>query len=922
MAVGFQLLGDIEAREGDRSIDLGHARQRYVLAALLVDAGRPVPADVLIDRVWGDHPPQRARNALSAYVSRLRTVDGVTINRERTGYRCIVDRSAVDLHRFRTLVAEGCWDDALAQWRGDALGAMDTPWANGVREALAAERLAAELTRNDLALHAGQHAELMEAICARATAYPLDERLAAQAMLALYRCGRQAEALARYDQIRRRLADELGTDPAEPLRRLHTAMLRQDDALRAEPARLPTPLTEFVGRDAELTRVRTQLGRSRFVTLIGAGGAGKSRLALEVARSGADDHPDGTWLVELAPLNGPGLVMQAIARAVGVRERPNRPLADLVAERLRGAVALIVLDNCEHLVGEVAEVAHQLLLATTRLRVLATSRQRLGVTGESLRPVGGLAEADAARLLTARISALDPTFRLDESSAGPVARICRQLDGLPLALELAAAEVNGLGVADVADRLDDCFGLLTNGSRVALPRHQTLRSVVDWSYGLATAAERRLFDRVAVFVGGFSLAAAEAVAGASGTDLARLVDKSLVVAEATGATRRYRLLETLRLYGLQRLTDSGAAASTRDRHAAHVLALVESAGIAMRGPEQVRWLARLEVEHGNIRAALAWSHERGDAATALRLAGSLFLLWGRNGHCVEGRRWLSLVLGMDRPAPPEARIRALGCAAGLAVIQGDTARVMSVCTEAIGLGERVGDQAGLALAYQRLGLAALYDGAVGAAAAHLELSLRHGRQAGDDWALGWSRLFLSLIATAEGDYPRAAGHCRAVPEFTADPECLAWAQTIRAVTGWRSGDPAGAEGPLRAGLLGFRALGHLWGLSLGLFVAAQLAGDRGDGRRMAVLLGASESVRESTGAALLPFARWWRNDAAGRAAAFDGWWKEGAALSPDEAVGLALTQCAEPYPSSPNGSAGPGPDSPARSRRRPRSDRR
>jgi predicted ATPase/DNA-binding SARP family transcriptional activator len=865
MAVEFHLLGDIEVRVDGRVVDVGHARQRCVLVALLVDAGRAVPADQLLERVWAERPPQRARNALSGYVSRLRQLlaatGDVVIGRQPEGYVLTVDPMAVDLYRFQHLAAQARaagdngdhdtaadrYEQALGLWRGEAFATLDTPWVHTVRTALDAQRLATELDRNDLALDRGRHAELVGELLDRAAAQPLDERLAGQLLLALYRCGRQADALARYEHLRRRLAEELGADPSPPLQRLHAAILRQDSALdlrgrgpvHQAPSNLPIPLTSFIGRDDELAEVRGLLASSRLVTLTGVGGAGKSRLALEAARAAMPEHPDGTWLIELAALTQPDLLVPVVAAALGVRERPERPLVDLLVERLRDAAALLVLDNCEHLLPQVAELVRTLLAAGTRLRILATSRERLGITGEVLRPISGLAvpepgadspaalrNVEAVRLLVDRAAAVDPGFGLRADTAAATAQICRRLDGLPLAIELAAAGVNALGVEHITAHLDDRFRLLTHGDRTVHTRHQTLRATVDWSYGSLGAAERRLFDRLAVFVGGFTLDAVETVcvepdAGPEPAPvlLARLVDKSLVIAESpAGVTRRYRMLETLRAYGLERLDERGETSRLRDLHAAYVMELVEAAGSATRTTRQTEWLRRLETEHGNIRAALKWAHERGDAVTAVRIAGSLHPLWDRHGHYGEGRRWLDQVLAMDGPVPLPARARALDTASGLAVAQGDLRQSTAAGEQAAELCRQAGDETGLARALQHLGLVAVYAADLGRAAALLDESLRHARAAGDPWVQSWSLLFLAVTAMAGGEHVRAAelgADCEALLRPAGDPEALGWALIVRAGTVWLRGDHPAMREPLHEGLRCFQDLGHLWGLSVG-----------------------------------------------------------------------------------------------------------
>ena len=941
----YRILGPLEVVDGGSALRVGGPRHRKLLAVLLLNEGAAVSSDHLIDALWGANPPASAIAILQVRISEIRSAlrsasagaEGGIITLH-AGYRLEAGIDALDSRRFERLAIAGHQAlahgdnaaagaklrEALALWRGPALAELtDELFAQGEIARLESLRLQALEDRLDADLALGRPGEAVADLEALVAEHPLRERFWGQLMLAHYRAGRQGDALGTYQAVRATLAERLGIEPGSELRRLHAAILAQDPGLELAapdpgqpPDNLPGQLATFIGREWELAEIRELSRQARLVTLVGVGGAGKSRLALEAARNSRAEFTEGTWLVELASVTQPGLVVTTVAGVLGVREQPGRSMIDIVAEHLRPAKALLVLDNCEHLLDEVAALAQRLLQSCARISILATSRERLAVTGELLRPVSGLAvpraeasqvsevaDADAARLLVERAAAIQPGFRLDQSTASAVAQICRRLDGLPLAIELAAARVNALDVSEIAGRLHDCFRLLDRGERTALPRHRTLRAVVDWSYELLSADERRFFDRAAVFTGGFTLKAAEAVCADQDREavpslIARLVDKSLIVKEHTvTGTGRYSMLETLRVYGLERLTERGESAVVRDRHARYFLSLAEMAGEELRGPEQATWVSRAETEHGNFRAALQWSLDRGATETAARLAGSLYALWDLHGHYSEGRRWLARVLTTDDELPARVRARALLGSATLAVIQGDLEHAAAACEEAAMLCQQAGDPAGLAHALQYLGLGAIFADDLDSAAMLLDESLSNARTAANRWLEAWALVFRAAVALARGAHAEAirlASACEAVLPNAPDPECMAWALAAGAMARLDAGDQAGTIAPLRRALEGFQRLGALWGLSVALFVSAQSAGARGDRRSQAVLLSASKQLRTSVGADQFPFITVWIDAALvqARAAlgdeAFERAWQTGQALPVDAAVTEAI----------------------------------
>lgn len=643
---------------------------------------------------------------------------------------------------------------------------------------------------------------------------------------------------------------------------------------------LPVPLTTFVGRLREVGEIGASLEQARLVTLTGAGGAGKSRLALEVATQRTARHHDGVWLVELAGLSDPVLVAHTVAGVLDVPEHRGRAQTVALTERLRGSDMLICLDNCERLLDPVAQLVQDLLAGCRGLRVLITSRERLGLTGEKLWPVAGLSappngaeEAgtaqgfDAVRLFLDRATSADPGFRLSVENAPVVADICRRLDGLPLAIELAAARVNSLGVERISRRLDNRFGLLAAESRAALPHHRTLRGVVEWSYRMLSAPERELFDRLAVFTGSFGAESAEAVAG--GPDgpgdiaelLPRLIDKSLVTVVPGRGARRYQLLETLRAYGLERLGDADGTDPLRARHAAHYLDLAEQAWEGYRGPDQPDWLNRLETEHINLRAALDWQLAGHDIEGAVRLAGALAPFWDLRGRYAEGHVWLDRALSVDAsptPVSAEGRVRALNGLATLAVIEGDLPRATRACTEAVELSRRAGDLRGLAYALQYLGFAAVCAEDLDRAVGLLEESLAVARESADPWLLGWSYQFLTAAQLARNDFERARSLAEAAYttlQETGEPESLAWAALTHAMATWALGGSEDIGVRVTQALQHFWGLKAEWGLSEVFCLVGQIAAGQGNWERGAGLLGASESLRDSVGVAVLPFIR-------------------------------------------------------------------
>ncbi|GII61875.1 SARP family transcriptional regulator [Sphaerisporangium krabiense] len=652
----FGILGPLEVRADDgAAVPVAGPRPRGLLVMLALEAGGVVTTERLIDGQYGDAPPPGAGNAIQAQVSRLRrALPTGLVEFHGTGYRLAAEPGDVDAHRFARLAGEGrhllaaarhadaarALREALALWRGPALA--DLPHGHARAAGLDELRLTAaeDLVEAELALpHGGSVAEIRRLVAE----HPLRERPRGQLMRALHAAGRRAEALEAFDEARRLLADELGIDPSPELAAIHLDVLRAERPVTPRRPGVAAQLTSFVGRDRELERLAALRG-SRLVTIVGPGGTGKTRLAVEAAGRDARE----TCFVDLAPLGGGDDPVQAALGALGLREsglqpRPGAEPAERLAAALGEREMVLVFDNCEHVVGAAAALARRLLAECPRLRVVATSREPLGLTGETLVPLAPLATPPpgtaasgalaypAVRLFADRAAAVRPGFEVSDGNVAAVTEVCAALDGLPLGIELAAARLRSFTVEDVATRLAEHgrFRLLSRGDRTAAARHRTLRAVVEWSWDLLDLRERTLAARFAVFAGGASLEAVEAVCG--GDDpvetLAGLVDKSLV--EADGG--RYRMLDTILLFCAEKLAESGEEDTLRARHAGHFLGLAQRADPHLRRAEQLEWLARLSRDHDNLMAALRWS-VRADTGTALRLVAALGAYWWLSGR--------------------------------------------------------------------------------------------------------------------------------------------------------------------------------------------------------------------------------------------------------------------------------------------------
>lgn len=678
-----EALGPLVVTDRGEDVVIGGARLRVLLIRLALEPGRTVTVDSLVAALWPDGGPGDRVHALQALVHRLRRrLPAGRLRSVPGGYALDVD--SVDVQEFERLVAEGggalrAGDaplaaarlrEALGLWRGDALAdAAGAPFADAAAVRLEELRLSATEDRASAELAAGADpgplvAELEE-LAAR---HPLRERLRVVLVKALHRAGRSAEALAVFEGFRRTLAEELGTDPGRELQDAYVTVLRDAPRERVR-GNLRVPRSSFVGREDERAWVARRLWEGRLVTLVGTGGAGKTRLATTIAAELGGRFPGGVWLVELAAVRDPGEVRGAVAAVLGLRDG-----ADL-AEALPADETLIVLDNCEHVVDAAARLADELLGACSGLRVLATSRERLGVDGEALCPVPPLGLPAAIELFTERAAAVRPGFTGDDTET--IGSVCRRLDGLPLAIELAAARMRSMSPDQLAARLGDRFRLLGDGHRTALSRHRTLRAVVEWSWNLLDDGERRFAERLSVFPGMITPETAARVTGRPDAldVLDSLADRSLLQA-VDGPEPRFRMLETIREYGRERLAEAGETDRVRAAHLACFLDLAERAEPHLRRPEQLEWIALLAAERDNILAALQFATDRGDAGSAVRLGAAMAAFWMIQGDHAEAARRLRAALNVERrgPVPRDAEAAALGGYLFNTVMSGGDAR--------------------------------------------------------------------------------------------------------------------------------------------------------------------------------------------------------------------------------------------------------
>ncbi|MFC0114027.1 BTAD domain-containing putative transcriptional regulator [Kibdelosporangium aridum] len=936
--IDIRLLGPLEIAASRGPVVLHGSVQRTLVARLGVRPGETVSREALVDALWDELPPRTATKTLHSHLARLRhqlqdaSLAGL-IAAQGPGYALLAPAEAADVVRFEAMVDRGrealaggatetaveLLRQALGLWRGDPLvECRPGEWVRAEAAHLAEIRLAATENLISARLRVGEHLQLVGELEPLVIRYPFRERVWELLMLALYRSGRQADALAAFQRARTALVDELGIEPGRELHRLEAAILAADPTLELNAPRrtttgtpvcrrLPVPLTSLIDREADKAALGDLAAGRRLVTLIGPGGCGKTRLAIAVAA----EHSEAVCFVDLTPLAKPELVPQAVAEAFGLRaQAAGRGAVDSLVDHLHDRSLLLVLDNCEHLVDACAHLVSALLPACPGLRVLATSRETLRVPGEAVYTLQPLATPDpkavpaydellhydSVRLFVERTRDAGGQIGTDGATAQGLATICAQLDGLPLALELAAALTAALPVPRIAEQLTGRFPALCSGSRTARPQHRAMRTAIRWSYDLLDDDERALFRRLAVFVGGFDLPGVEALwPRADAVELlGRLVDKSLVVREWGNA--RYRLLDTIHRFAAEQLADDEKCADVRQRHAEFYLALTEQAQEHLDGADAVEWLDRLTAEHENFRAAMAWAVAQPNS-TALRLSVALTRYCQLRGHYRDGRRWLAAALDRGAHTPLILRGNALYGSAVLTFLQCDYDAAVPLAKQAMAMYESLndlegtartrtllgsiwreqadypramefhrraldtfreaGDARGIAEALQRCAFSAWLQGDFDPAQQWAQESLQRMRHLGDAEGAAGALLHLGAIAHYRGDQAQALrllSEARQTSERTGCPEGIAWALNLLGLVHRATGS-ASATALLQQSLAVHRKLGDRWRMASVLEALAALACDERRWEHAAQLLDEAATLRAAINSPVPPCER-------------------------------------------------------------------
>lgn len=943
-----QLLGDFQIRYQDVLLDGFDApRLQSLLAYLLLHPDAPQSRKHLAFLLWQDSSEKQAHNNLRNLVYLLRKalpdVDRfLAADTQTLQWRADAPFTS-DVTEFQQLLTNhrnvSALTSAVELYRGDLLPACYDEWLLPERERLRelyvdalAQLIALSEETREIQNAIGYARRLLQAD-------PLSEDAYRKLMNLYAESGDRANIVRVYQTCVAVLQRELDTEPSATTRELFERLRRQEKIVeRAITPRvqtksnLPVPLTSFIGRTRELAEIRAQLERARLVTLTGVGGGGKTRLAIQAAHEIARDFSDGAWFIDLAPVVSEADIASTCAAVLGLREQAGVSIDALLPEHARDKTLLLVLDNCEHLHDACATFAHGLLQNAPRVRILATSREPLNVLGEALIFVPPLslpdaehptfenvALSDAAQLFITRASFILPTFSLNQNNLQSIAQICRRLDGIPLAIELAAARVRTLSPQQIAARLDDALAVLTRGSSNLPARHQTMRAVLDWSDALLSQDERVLFRRLAVFAGGFTLEAAERICGDGELDsryhsitpslyhaltpslildlLSNLIDKSLVMVNESDGAMRYRMLEPLREYAREKLNTANESDEIAARHLAYFMELAERAEPEFTGAEQGAWLKRLEAEHDNVRAALSWhAQTQTEIEMQLRLAGALWRFWYARGHIVEGQRFLTTALSQGEPTATPARAKGYAGLGSLAWLRGEYESCIQWHEQALAINRELADMPGAALALVNIAGALIHQTKYEKAERYLEESLALARGLQDHLLLTFILMTMGEMARYRGDYANA----QALDEeaYTAATRAqhvqhIALALNNLGLVATRQGNFARALELHQESLEMYRTGGEIRFVPECLEGLAAALDASQESNKAAILLGASDALRESIALPIPPIDRpdYERVLASVRAHLrenFSSAWTVGRAMTMEQAMEYAL----------------------------------
>lgn len=938
-----RLLGRFDVRYDGKPILIPSRPVQSLFAYLILNAGTTHRREKLAGMLWPDSLEETARDNLRHALWRLRKA---LPPQQKTDYLLTDDLSIsfntavdywLDAAALGKLDEKASGDElmaVLAHYQGELLPGFYDEWTVSEREHLASlfehhmARLMSLLQKEHRWLDVFEWAE-------RWIKLGQKPESAYRALMSAHAAkGDMSKVAATYERCVESLK-QLAVKPSEQTLQLYERLKAGNVSLETGTpvspkeqrkdilkSNLPVPITSFIGREREVEEVVRMVGKNRLVTLVGSGGVGKTRLSIQAANKLLHKFKDGVWWVDLVGLNDNALIPPAVAQVAGVREVPNQPLLHTLSEYFRTRQVLLVLDNCEHLILGCAQFADQLLSACSNLKILATSREGLGLTGEQIwsvprlslpdslhtLPINSLMHYEGIRLFVERASAVRSDFHLTEQNAPFVAQVCQQLDGIPLAIELAAARVKVLSVEQIAARLEDRFNLLTSGSRTAFARHQTLRAAIDWSYDLLSAGEQVLFRRLAGFAGGWTLEAAQAVCSGDGIEpeevlnlLTHLVDKSLLLMSEHQGTARFQMLETIREYALRKFSESVEAMQVRSQHLEFFMNFAEGIEPRLHGAEQAMWLQRLDVEHDNLRAALDWSLTGGNLEAGMRLAGALWPFWDIYGYHLEGRAWLDRILpqatGLATTPSASARAKILYVAGHLRERQGDFERARSHYTDSLALYRQLEEEAQVAVVLRGLGEIAQDQGELTSAKDYYEQSLNVFRSLDDVKGTSVALNHLATLALLSSDYERAAvlsSESLGMERKRRDNRTTAIALTTLGFALCGMGELDQAVTPFNEALALQTTLTEKRIAQYTLIGIALVAFTKGQTARAVRLFGAADALREMIGTPLPPSQQPLYEALVKSMRAeldettFDALWAEGRGLTLQQAIDFAL----------------------------------